>query len=188
MYLGRVVEVAETETLFDEPRHPYTQSLLSAIPVPDPTAETDDRVILEGDVPSPVDPPSGCHFRTRCPQVIPPEGMGIDQATFRAVTNYRQRVERAAIDPEDMREEAAAEAGVAADGGTVDLERAVRERFGIDSLPARADEALTESVAHLADGDFAAASEALSVFESVCERDDPSLGKGDHPSACHLTD
>ena len=188
MYLGRVVEVAETEALFDEPRHPYTQALLSAIPVPDPTADTDDRVILEGDVPSPVDPPSGCHFRTRCPQVIPPAGMEIDQATFRAVTNYRQRVKRETIDPADVREEAAAEAGVATDGGTVGLERAVRERFGIWSLPDRADEAVADSVAHLADGDFAAASEALSIFESVCERDDPSLGDGDHPSACHLTD
>ena len=188
MYLGEVVEVAETKSLFDEPRHPYTQALLSAIPVPDPTADTDDRVILEGDVPSPVDPPSGCHFRTRCPQVIPPEGMEIDQATFRAVTDYRQRVEREAIDPAGVREEAAAEAGVAADGGTVSLERAVRERFGIVNLPPEADEAVTESVARLEDGDFAGAAEALSVFESVCERDDPGLGEGDHPSACHLTE
>ena len=188
MYLGEVVEVAETTALFNDPRHPYTQALLSAIPVPDPTADTDDRVILEGDVPSPVDPPSGCHFRTRCPQVIPPEGMEIDQSQFRAVTDYRQRVEREAIDPAGIREEAAAAAEVATDGGTVELEWAVRERFGIGDLPPRADEAVTDSVARLADGDFAGATETLSVFESVCERDDPSLGEGDHPSACHRTE
>ncbi|MEZ3116159.1 dipeptide ABC transporter ATP-binding protein [Halobaculum sp. MBLA0147] len=121
MYLGEIVETAPTEELFANPRHPYTQSLLSAIPVPDPTADTDDRVILEGDVPSPIDPPSGCHFRTRCPQVIPPEELSIEQEQFRAVTTYRQRVADRAIDPEGIREEASATGGRAVtDGGATD--------------------------------------------------------------------
>lgn len=65
MYLGRMAEVVEAEDLFHSPAHPYTQALLSAIPHPDPTREQH-RIILEGDIPSPVNPPSGCYFHTRC--------------------------------------------------------------------------------------------------------------------------
>jgi oligopeptide transport system ATP-binding protein len=68
MYLGHVVELAESDKLFEEPMHPYTVSLLSAIPLPDPkSARKNERVVLKGDIPSPLNAPSGCPFRTRCP-------------------------------------------------------------------------------------------------------------------------
>jgi len=194
MYLGEIVEFADTDELFADPRHPYTRALLSAIPDPDPTASDEDRIILPGDVPSPIEPPSGCHFHTRCPEVIPPADIDIDQGTFREVMDLRQRVADESVDVEAVRERAGLADQAVADGGTVEaapdavVDALVDEVF--TTPPTGRNRTVVETaLGQVAAGEWAAAEETLrDRFESVCERKRPALDDTAHPAACHLYD
>jgi len=89
MYLGNIMEIGPTETLFGDPANPYTHALLSAIPEPDPTSDRT-RITLQGTPPNPRDPPSGCPFNTRCPAGVRPDGYeDVNDDTWRAITALR---------------------------------------------------------------------------------------------------
>ena len=100
MYLGNMVELTESNQLYEKPLHPYTQALLSAIPIPDPDIEEKrERIILEGELPSPTNPPSGCVFRTRCPAAmevcsqVKPVWQEIEQEHFVACHLYDETID-----------------------------------------------------------------------------------------------
>ena len=189
MYLGEVVELGPVEEIFTDPQHPYTRALLDSVPRADTDEADRDIETLSGDVPSPRNPPSGCRFRTRCPQVIPPDDVDVDQAAYREVMDYRERLESGDLDLDAIRE-LASDHGE--DPATVDDEAAretLRAELFDHDLSGDDRETVAESFDHLFAGDREQAVAVLRErFASVCERERPTLQDRDHPAACHLYD
>ena len=189
MYLGEIIEVGDTAELFESPGHPYTKALLES--VPRASLEERDRTInvLTGDVPSPRDPPSGCRFRTRCPKVIPPEGVDLDQETYREVMTLRELIERRSLSVTTLWERAGFESPPEdPDDTAVDAFVSVAvDRHLERSLPDEYRVHIEEALAAVARDNWETAT-LRDDFESVCECKNPELGGGDHPVACHLPD
>ncbi|MDB2280745.1 ABC transporter ATP-binding protein [Halorubrum ezzemoulense] len=179
MYLGKMAEIGTPEELFAPPQHPYTEALLSAIPEPDPLWEGD-RILLEGSVPSPIDPPSGCKFHTRCPRVIPPSDYEFEQAEWRAVMSLRHRAREEDIAVETF------------DAGESALMEALREELDLPSTLSdpEAEEVVQEALRLVADEEFEHAERVLEeTFDTPCSTDEPVLRQTDAGRvACHLFD
>ena len=193
MYLGEIVETAPTEQLFEAPCHPYTEVLVSSIPTLDPRARGD-RITLSGNVPSAANPPSGCRFHTRCPKVIPPEAYDFEQSAWRAVLDFRHRLNEEGIDHETVREFVAAEAGVAVKEVTDNqTQRAIRDEFDMPQTLAdsRADQIIEDALNLVLDGEVNRAHELLlEAFPTVCAREEPRTVAiaDEHRAACHLVE
>ncbi|AXR78927.1 ABC transporter ATP-binding protein [Natrarchaeobaculum sulfurireducens] len=205
MYLGRIVERGSPTDLFgshgegSREVHPYTEALLSALPEPDP-CWVGERIVLEGEVPSPIDPPSGCRFHTRCPRIVPPDAFDLEADEFRPVMVLRARLEDAIDDSTD---DGLAALGVAParDDATETGANAsaIREAVGVPTplSDPDADAILEDALERVADGDLASARTQLAeAFETPCETSAPSFQSvsdtgGDscgHVVACHRYD
>jgi peptide/nickel transport system ATP-binding protein len=167
MYLGDFVEVGPTDRLFTDPHHPYTRELLRAVPNPDPeTPEAESHLV--GDVPSPENPPTGCKFHSRCPEVVRPEGVGPD--TYRRYAALRMDAVTESL-PTD---------------GDLD---AVLDDYFTERPPAPMERAVETALRLAADGNWTAAKEALDEEATECLLAVPgqeAVDESDHVSACHL--
>jgi peptide/nickel transport system ATP-binding protein len=194
MYLGEIVEVAPTEELFANPQHPYTQALLSSIPNPDPR-QRGLGVELTGDVPSPENPPDGCRFHTRCPEVIQPDAYEFDQRVWRRVLDLRHEVEGGELDEHAVRELARTHADADDPSAlpSTAISDAVRAEYDLPDALADddAESVLADAIEHLANGDPDGAAALLgSEFTTPCEQSAPKTRAvtDDHDAACHLLD
>ncbi|WP_049983528.1 ABC transporter ATP-binding protein [Halorubrum sp. BV1] len=180
MYLGRIVESAATGRLLDNPKHPYTEALVSAIPVPDPHYDRP-RTEMSGAPRDPIDLGEGCRFRDRCPEVIPPDGIDIDQSAYREVMAFREALERDELPLDRIRKSLDNPSDTDAFATAIGDEHFSAEMSGENAVTV--DAALEDIAAGKPD----AAIDRLSKrFESVCELTPDSIEdeSGWHV-ACH---
>jgi peptide/nickel transport system ATP-binding protein len=196
MYLGEIVEIGATHAVFHNPAHPYTESLLSSIPVPDPSVERE-RIVLEGDVPTPIDPPSGCRFHPRCPRVIAPEGWTGTQKEWRRVFHFRKSVENGSVNPNAVRQQLELKQENVTDLDVVEeiyeehiTQVALADRE-IVTLSDDVEETVRSAIASLVSGERERTLDLLAAeFTSVCQTDVPrKLSVADRRMVlCHLYD
>ncbi|ELZ01089.1 peptide ABC transporter ATPase [Natrialba chahannaoensis JCM 10990] len=177
MYLGEFAEVGTTEEIFSEPHHPYTEALLSAIPEPDPLWEGD-QIFLEGQVPSPIDPPSGCQFHTRCPRVIPPAEYDLEQPEWRSLLTFKLQV-REAEEVTQLVTLTESDKDIREDQSRLSRERLdglVRDEFGLppELSDHAAESVLSDAISDLHErGTHACEATLEDTYVSPCETNDP---------------
>lgn len=188
MYLGEIVEIGDTDEIFANPQHPYTEALLSSIPTPNPRVRGE-GIELSGTVPNPENPPSGCRFHTRCHRVVQPDGLDLDQTDWRGVLNLRFKVEDRDIDIDKIKESIVSEGESTEGVPPRDIKQQLREEFGISEQLSDTDAETTlgDALDSLTNENYEQAEQTLSsAFVTPCEEKVPEYtdhGDG-HKSAC----
>jgi peptide/nickel transport system ATP-binding protein len=187
MYLGNIMEIGPVDAIFDEPANPYTNSLLSAIPEPDPTLEKS-RITLRGTPPSPRDPPSGCVFQTRCPfKIRPDDYKDLDDDVWEGIEIFREVLRERGDISKSVRERVRELLGMETRG--MDVEEVIEDAFGELDVPSDVQQHIDQAVEHVRRDDLESAREVFrDEFGSVCETEEPeSLPVGDsgRVSRCH---
>lgn len=179
MYLGRIIESAPTEQILAEPQHPYSKSLVSAIPVPDPHHNRS-RTEMSGAPRDPIDLGEGCRFRDRCPEVISPAELDIDQSAYQEIIQFREALERGAI-PVDRLE------SVDGVGSRADLVTEIKREYFEQDLSGDDAAVVNRALELTADGDQTAAAARLQErFQSICEKTPEMVEMSDEWTvACH---
>lgn len=186
MYLGQIVERGRTEEIFQSPQHPYTKSLLSSVPRID-SENRSDRVLLKDSVPSPVNPPNGCRFHTRCPVIVPPDDWQGDQESFRTAFDFRTRITSGDIDVDAIRTR------LDSDGESSDPERVssylIDRAFDgeLATLSTERVEGIREAATELGRGNVEQARVLISeALPSPCEMEEPPViqASDTHGAAC----
>lgn len=168
MYLGRFVESAGTKALLRNPKHPYTKALVSAIPVPDPTYDRE-RTEMSGAPRDPIDIGEGCRFRDRCPEVIPPDDIEIDQQAYREITSFRQFLEREEVGLDRIK-------NIVDEDERTALVDAIQSEYFDEPLSGKNESTLRAALTSLAEGNKDIAIDSLQErFGSVCETTPPEV-------------
>lgn len=188
MYLGEIVETAQVEELFENPQHPYTKSLLSSIPRINPAARTD-QILLHGTVPSPIDPPNGCRFHTRCPAIVPPNDWRGSQEAFRQAFTFKTRVEEHEMNPDTVRERLESDGQATDTEAVADYLLEINLPVPIDDLPSDIGTELREVAQLIAEGRTDAAVERVrDILPSPCSGEKPRVVDEAHAATCHRID
>jgi len=187
MYLGNIMELGPTEELFTDPANPYTHSLLSAIPEPDPTSKKE-RITLHGTPPNPRYPPDGCPFSTRCPvRIRPPEYDDLSEETWNALTTLEEVLRERKRADRSIRDRVRGLLGLETRYGTI--EEIYEELFGDVQVPSRIDPILDDVADHVRSSDEQQALDLLKTeFGGVCQGETPeyhTVSQSGRRSFCH---
>jgi peptide/nickel transport system ATP-binding protein len=199
MYLGDIIEQGRTTDVVDDPRHPYTQALFQAVPKIEQYDESN-RANVTGEVPGPRNPPSGCLFHPRCPDIIPPDDWTGSQEAFRRLFSFKYKIETRQIGPDDalVDEDAATDRKVESildTGVTLDIPDEFQMQFAEDQsvgleemdLPRTAREDARSAARSVLEGEYEAAMAELDDYRTICETEHPTLRDVEGRSVgCHL--